>query len=206
MITVVFGNPGCGKTTDAIKRAIKSQKKYDHAYVNFEHTYDHAYLADLSDLGDWTFKPNSLILIDEAGIEYNNRAFKALPKKTIAWFKKHRHYRCDCIVYSQSFDDMDVTLRRLAVEYWLLYRIGPWTLSRRIYKKVGIDKQTSQIIDKYQFASLLWLLVWPLQYVMRDFKYRLTYRPRYYKYFDSWATDDLRVKEFPLPESPTADE
>lgn len=200
MITVIFGNPRCGKSTDCIKRGLKGKKKYNKVYINFEHSVPEVRIADLTDLGKWVFDDDSLILIDEAGIEYNNRAYKSLPKHTIAWFKKHGHYRDDVVVYSQSLD-MDITIQRLAEQLWLMYRMGPWTLSRRIYKRIGVDDNTKQLVDKYEMASWLWLLVWPLQYITKEWKFRITFRPFYYKYFDSWNREDLPVKDFPVPEN-----
>lgn len=198
MITTYFGSPGCGKTTLAVKMAIKNKKHYDYCFLNFDHNIDGAYIADLDGLGDWTFPDHSFIAIDEAGIEYNSRAYKALPKPAIAWFKKHRHYKCDIAVFSQSWEDMDVTIRRLSDHLWYLYRIGPFTLSRRIYKRVSVDKQTEQIIDGYKMASILWLLVWPLQLDCKLMpfapKFKLTFRPFYYKYFDSFSKDNIPVK------------
>ena len=114
MITVYFGSPGSGKTTMAVRRLLKERKHYENTFANFETSaadYDN---VSLLNLGTWTFPPNSLIQVDEAGIEYNNRKFKSLPQETIQWFKLHRHYRCDVDVWSQSWDDMDITLRRLA--------------------------------------------------------------------------------------------
>jgi len=56
-----------------------------------------------------------------------------------------------------------------------------------------------QIINEYRFASMLWLFVWPLQlgYPFQK-KFTLTFRPFYYKYFDSWETDDIPIKDFPV--------
>ena len=194
MISTYFGNPGCGKTTLAIKMAIKNQKNYDYIFLNFDHLIQNGYIADLNGLGEWTFPDHSFIAIDEAGIEYNSRAYKSLPKSAIAWFKKHRHYKCDIAVFSQSWEDMDVTIRRLSDELWYLYKIGPFTLSRRIYKRVTVDKQTQQIIDGYRMPSILWLLIWPLQLGWPfQKKYTLTYRPFYYKYFDSYSKDNIPV-------------
>jgi len=154
-------------------------------------------------LGEWTFPDVSYIAIDEAGIEYNSRAYKALPKTAIAWFKKHRHYKCDIDVFSQSWEDMDVTIRRLSDQLWYLYRIGPFTLARRVYKRVTVDKNTEQIIDGYHMSSMLWLLVWFLQLDKGLFapKFKLTFRPFYYKYFDSFSKDDIPVKSFPCVSS-----
>lgn len=199
MIRTFFGSPGVGKTTLACKMAKKNRNRYKHTYCNFFNTVPGCGSADLTDLGKWTFPTGSYIAVDEAGIEYNSRAHKTMPKPTISWFKKHRHYSCDLDVFSQSWEDMDVTIRRLSNQLWYMYKIGPWTLCRRVYKRVTVDKNTEQIIDGYKMASMLWLLVWPLQlgYPFQK-KFTLTYRPFYYRYFDSWEMDDIEVRDFTI--------
>lgn len=197
MIRTLFGSPGCGKTTYAVKLAMKKRKKYAHSFCNFSVTAKGVQSCDMEGIGEWTFPKHSYIAIDEAGIEFNSRAYKSLPKPAIAWFKLHRHYGCDVDVFSQSWEDMDVTLRRLSDQLWYLYRIGPWTLSRRIYKRVTVDKNTEQIIDGYKMASGLWLLIWPLQLGFPFVpKWKLTFRPFYYRYFSSWSTPDTPIKDF----------
>ena len=199
MIRVFFGSPGCGKTTQAVKHMRRTRRRL--CFGNFNHSVPNARVCDLSDLGEWTFPYGSYIMVDEAGIEYNSRAYKTLPKHTIAWFKLHRHHGADIDVFSQSWEDMDITLRRLTDELWYMYRLGPFTLCRRVFKRVTVDQNTEQIIDGYKMASGLWLLFWPLQLGWPfQKKWTLTFRPRYYKYFDSWDRDDtLPVREF-LPE------
>lgn len=199
MIRIFFAKPGAGKSTMCCALAKQYRKKYDHRYINFDNTVPGCHTCTLEDLGDWTFPPGSYIAIDEAGIQYNSRKTLSLPQKTIAWLKLHRHYKCDLDYFSQSYADVDITIRRLASELWLLYRIGPWTLGRRIYLRVGIDKNTHQIVDEYRFAKMLWLLIWPLQlgYPFEK-KFTLTFRPFYYRYFDSWTTDNLAIRHFPI--------
>lgn len=197
MIRTFWGNPGCGKTTLAVKFAKKKQKQYAHTFTNFQHTVPGSgYFDNLTGLGDWIPPESSWFGIDESGIEFNSRAYKSLAKSCIAYFKKHRHNKNDIDVFSQSWEDVDVTIRRLSVELWYMYRIGPWTLCRKVYKRTGVDKQTEQIIDKYKMTSMLWLFVWPLQLGWPfDKKFTLTFRPFYYKYFDTYEMLPIPVKE-----------
>lgn len=199
MIRTFFARPGAGKTTECVALAKKNFRHYDHVFLNFKNTVPGVHSCNLQGLGTWSFPKGSYIAVDEAGIEFNNRKYKSFPQETIKWLKMHRHYRCDLDFFSQSWDDCDVTIRRLSAELWLLYRLGPWTLGRRIYKRVGVDKNTHQIIDEYRMANMLWLLIWPLQlgYPFQK-KFTLTFRPFYYKFFDSWECDDLLVKSFPV--------
>ena len=60
MIRVFFGNPGCGKTTSACAFLKRAHKKYDFSFCNFSVSDEIASKADLTDLGLWTFPPNSL--------------------------------------------------------------------------------------------------------------------------------------------------
>lgn len=198
MITIYFGSPGAGKTTLACREIFKANKHYLYTFANFGCKCATADDVDLSLLGKYTFPPNSYLAIDEAGIEYNNRKFKSLSQDTIKWFKLHRHYKIDVSVWSQSWEDMDVVLRRLATKLYYIRKIGPFTLQRRVYKRVTIDKQTEQIIDGYKMVSMLWLFLKPLYYasflvgigflakLLLPFdEIKLIWRRRYYKYFDT---------------------
>lgn len=204
MIRVFFGSPGCGKTTLACCRFFKEQKrkqpKYDYFYSNFDNDLS-IKIPTLYDLGSWTFPEHSYIIIDEAGIEYNSRKYKTLDQKTIQWFKLHRHYKCDVDFISQSWEDMDITIRRLADELWYIKKFGPISIVRRVYKSVKVDDQTHQIIDAYQFGKLLkkflpfpfgvntWFIIW---------------RPKYYKYFNTFEKPNTPVRYWvPELDNPT---
>lgn len=207
MIVVYFGSPGSGKTTMAVRELKKAKKYYSATFANFGTTMADFDDISLDGLGEWTFPKGSYIAIDEAGIEYNNRKFKSLPQETIKWFKLHRHYSCDVSVWSQSWDDMDITLRRLADCLYYIKRLGPFTMIRRVYKRVTVDKQTEQIIDGYKMVHMLYLLLKPVYYasylllglgffvkmLFPGFdEIKLVLRAPYYKYFDTHAAPPLR--------------
>lgn len=212
MIRLFFGRPGCGKTTLVCKMLKQKQKYYCTTWSNVSNEVPgHNFYTDLEDLGEYTVPWNSYLAVDEAGIQYNNRSFKTLPKAAIRWFKLHRHYGVDIDLFSQSWEDTDITLRRLTDELWYCYRLGPWTLCRRVYKRIMVDENTHQIIDGYHMPNFLWLLVWPLWKIkLVDTKFMLTFRPFYYKYFNSWERYDLpeypRISSvIPSPSVPPSD-
>ena len=138
VLNVYFGVPGSGKTTFAAyltKWALRENalirfcRRYENAltkmilnskylkrridvYSNVPITG--AYRLDAKvDIGNFMIE-NAKVIIDEAGIEYNNRNYKSFPQEAVYFYKYHRHYKVSVDVFSQSYEDMDVTLRRLA--------------------------------------------------------------------------------------------
>lgn len=55
MITTYFGSPGCGKTTLAVKMALKNQKQYDYTFLNFDHLINNSSVCNLDGLGSGLF-------------------------------------------------------------------------------------------------------------------------------------------------------
>lgn len=199
MVDVYFGLPGSGKTTLAARIASKALKEGRKVYTDFSVcALKGCTHFDMATLGTVTPPRDSLLIVDEASIQYNNRNFKSLPHYVIKWFKLHRHYGVDIVVFSQSWDDMDITLRRLASRLWHIRRCGPFSFVRRIKKTIGIDKNTHQIIDKYAFCSILSkFLRLPLfkQLFMPVTPWYFLIRPVYYDMFDSWSAPQLPVAQ-----------
>ena len=169
MITIVFGGVGSGKTAYLQRLAVKFHKKRE-VYANCDLSFCHTFHT--SSLGFRSFPRGSLILIDEAGIEYNNRSFKSLPIETIEYLKLHRHYGVDIVVVSQAYDDMDITFRRLADRLFQIKKIGLFSLIRPINHRITIDKETEQIIDGYKFGSIFTFRAFPIPrytYLYRSF-------------------------------------
>lgn len=189
-IKIYFGVPGSGKTTHAAKVVLNNLKHGIRTFSNVRIVGSIYYNA--SDIGKIDMS-NADMIIDEASIEFNNRAYKSLPKQTIEWFKLSRHYGIRNIyVYSQSYDDMDITLRRLADELFVVRRsLIPYLFStRRIRVKIGIDENTHQVIDQYFFQRL---------------GINFYFGWHYWHMFDSWEAPALPVRNWYLSGFPNAD-
>lgn len=207
VVRVYFGVPGSGKTTYAAhlcKHCFKSSvgyrliQRFPNPVVKFLFRKSRAPIDVYSNvpiLGSYKLDPkrdlgvymvqDAKIILDEASIEFNNRKFKDMPPYVIKFLKLHRHYGTSIDVFSQSFDDMDITLRRLAHDFFLVKKsILPFFICiRRIHRKVGIDENTHQISDLYKFG----LPFLDDQYV---------FMPSVCKMFDSYDAPELPHKEF----------
>lgn len=182
-VKIYFGVPGSGKTTHAAKIVYKNLKKGIPTYSNV--IIKGAIKIDVSQIGKIMIQDCDLI-IDEASIEYNNRNYKALPKEQIQWFKLYRHYGVRNIyIYSQSYDDMDITLRRLSDVMYLVKKslIPGLIVTREISRKIGINQETHQIEDQFFFGFL---------------KMSFTFGRKYWKMFDSWEAPVLPSRKLEI--------
>ena len=209
VLNVYFGVPGSGKTTFAAYLTrwalhenviIRFCRKYRNPVTNavfnskyFKRRIDvysnvpitGAYQLDpKADIGNYMIE-NAKIIIDEAGIEYNNRSYKTFTQEAIYFYKYHRHYQTSVDVFSQSYDDMDITLRRLAQNFYVVRRslIPFCVVARRIRRKVGIDEHTKQITDLYSMGM-------PFLDTKRIFS------PPLWKMFNSYSRKELPQKEW----------
>ncbi len=187
MLTCYFGVPGCGKTTLLTKFAVrelrrirKGKSKYLHVYTNFY--CKGAERIDFKDLASFKVV-DSLILIDEITLDADNRNFKAFNNDTRDFFILHRHLCNDIIYATQSYDMVDLKIRRLTQELWYMSRsvvpfLSAFTSAKRIYRTISINEHTSELVMGYRFCNFIEALCTPnRKFVLRN---------RYYKYFDSF--------------------
>lgn len=153
-VVIYFGVPGSGKTTLAAKIAYQNARRGIKTYSNVP--VMGTLLISSSDIGKIDISDGDLIL-DEAAIDFNNRSYKTMPKQAIEWFKLHRHYGIGTIhVFSQSYEDMDITLRRLQTVMFRISRtlIPGVFMARRISVVIAIDKDTHQITEHHRWSGL----------------------------------------------------
>lgn len=181
-LIMVFGKKGSGKTTFLTKVAIRAIAKGQIVYSTIE--IPGTRLFNVNDIGKFTFQPNSIVLIDEVGMIWDNRNFKSFREDVRDFFKFQRQYKLTIYLFSQTFD-VDLKLRNLTDEMYLLRnRFRVWSVARRIDKRITIQKaeegKASSLVDDYQFAPLL-----------AGGSLIITFIPRWVKFFNSYDPTPL---------------
>lgn len=196
MIALYFGLPGCGKSTLMAKMAYKATRKgsrYKNVYVNFPVTVDGVKRIYWDDIGTYNLH-DGLVLLDEASVgAISNRAFGARSKKSdndriIEWFMMHRHACCDIILFTQRWDGVDASIRKGLLDrvYYIYKPLFTGWFRSKYYQipydiiipdpKDGNGEKLGEIVQGYCKPGL----------IGRLFNGGTIYRPKYYKYFDSF--------------------
>lgn len=191
MISLFFGLPGSGKTTIMASLAHKwsKRKRYDNIYCNVRLSIPGVTYIDNDCIGKYDLS-NCLLLIDEATLFADSRSYKEFSKDKIQYFLMHRHYRCDVYLFTQQWDGVDRKIRVITDRVYYIYKpilTGFWW-SKYYRIPYGIiipnpkkdQQKLGEIIQGYCKPSFLVRLLAPK-----------IFRPRYYKYFDSFETVPL---------------
>lgn len=183
----IFGKKGSGKTTMLTKLAYKYNKRHIPVYCNTE--IPGTYLIDAQDIGFYNFPPNSVIMIDEVSLIWDNRNFKSFKPEVGKFFRLQRHHKLTVYMFSQTFD-VDLKLRNLTDKMFLLQNFFGWlSYAKEIRRKIVVvdpsEDKESRIADK---------LVIPPWYTAIFGSREFIFVPRWAKYFDSHIIED------PLPE------
>ena len=194
-LIMVFGKKGTGKSTLLTKLALSYYMQGRKVFST--ETIPGTYKIDYKDIGYKMFPPDSVILIDEVGMIWDNRNFKSFDTRVRDWFKLQRHYHCTVYLFSQTFD-IDKKLRDLTDEMYLVEKkFRVFSYAKRILKRQVLNKSTAEspakIDEDLEFDSLL--LFW-------CGSRRLTFIPKYAKYFDSFTCPPLEEAEWEFTEFP----
>lgn len=211
MVELYFGLPGSGKTTLLTKfvyEAVKG-KKYDNVYCNIPLDIDGLIKITEDDLGKYQIE-NGLVVFDESTIAFDSRNFNKRSKNILDFFMLHRHYHTDIMLFAQGWDTCDKRIRQITDRVYYVYKgilTGHWYTK---YWRIPYDilfpdpkrgnEGLGQIIQGYKKPSV----------IVRLFA-RKCYRPRYYKYFDSWSApqlpalpDDRKNESISLSDNPSS--
>lgn len=192
-VSLYFGLPGAGKTTLMAHKAIKGvkDKRYKHVYGNVKMQIDGYTYIDNECIGKYDLS-DCLILIDEATLFADSRAYKTFDKGKLEYFLEHRHFNADICLFTQQWDGVDRKIRVITDRVFYVYKgklLGHWisTYYRIPYGIIIPDphkdkssEKLGEIVQGYCKPNLL----------VRLFAPKL-YRSKYYKYFDSWERTEL---------------
>lgn len=172
----LWGKKGSGKSSLLIKLMYHYAKRGYVVYTNMtDCLFPQARIIDLKLLGDFIPPPKSFLALDEVGMEYDNRKFKTFRDSTRDFYKLQRHYKVVVAMASQSWD-VDLKIKSLVDEFYLVSSFGPVSVARRIVKKIGLleagQNQESRPVENLKFASL--------------FSWYFTWLPKWSKFFDSF--------------------
>lgn len=196
MLTGVFGLPGAGKSTllaALADRAINQKQlfighkpfwtlplgeftHYERVYCNFPCVG--AYKLNFDHLGLFDFS-RSLILIDEIATLANSRDWKSFDSHKVEFFAKHRHQKCDVIYCSQSYRNMDITIREITAQLLYIRKQGEYTVVSPITKGFKVEPSMEE--------------AYTLQARLYSSRFK---RKKYYHLFDSYEHKEL-------PENPS---
>lgn len=192
MVKLFFGLPGCGKSTLLAAFAVKEAKRisrgrspYKYVYSNVPVDYPGITLIKNTWIGRFDLS-NALILIDEATLFADSRDYKSFSQPYKQFFLLHRHYHCDIFLFTQQWDGVDKKIRVITDRVYYVTKnklfFRSWTKCMRIPygiiipdSKKSSGEKLGEIIQGYSKPPFL----------IRLFSMRI-YRPRYYKYFDSF--------------------
>lgn len=174
-----IGNKGCGKSSTIAKHVKNDIRKGIHTYVNADDiNINGVRIYDTFDLGHKKVT-DAKIYVDEVSLFFDNRNFKNTSKEFIKWLREVRHNRLRVELYTQSYD-CDKKIRTMCDNIYIGQRwFRVLTIWRRLRKNVAIKEEAmtaeSQIVDELNFTP--WFLPGSI---------KITYIPRYIKYFDSF--------------------
>ena len=179
---LVFGKKGSGKSTYLVKVAKRYTQKGWTVYTNMdEFSMPGLRHFDIQHLGDFVPDENSVLLLDEVGMIWDARDFKAFKPSVRDFFKLQRHYRVIVYMASQTFD-VDKKIRDLCDGMFLHTNFARvFTLGKRITRKVVLTVSTSESESRIS-EDLVMLPFW---------NWTLTYIPKYARYFDSHSIPPL---------------
>ena len=161
-LNICFSSPGGGKTTLYAHIVDKLTRKKKKVYGNVPITlppeqaqYFRLIENPKKDIGRYDYH-RCTILIDESGVDFNNRDWKSTSQAFIKYIKYHRHFNCTMWWFSQSYNDMDKTIRTLADNIYHIKKTFFHMLGvnkrfklRKIDRLVGINQLTNQLEDIY---------------------------------------------------------
>lgn len=189
--------PGCGKTTLATALAVKTARrgKYRHVYTNYPVAHPLVETIPNNWLGTRQIE-YSAVFIDEATLWADSRDYKTFDYARKQFILLHRHYHTDVYFFCQQFNALDVKIRRNIDRVYFLEKprlFRSFTRIRKVPYGMYIpdgQKETHKIFKQKEYGEIQEGYRLDRGFLSTLLCQRL-FRPRWYKYFDSFDAPAL---------------
>lgn len=187
MVIEIHGFPGAGKTTVLTMIAQQLLKGRSclgippQKYVFTSFPCPGCYKINPMDIGKIDIS-DSVILIDEISAFFDNRNYKNLDNDTMMYFKLARHYKCHLCYASQSANDADKKIRSLVSTTYIIDKFLCFTAIKPIMKFHALVN--GEPGERFTIGGIT--------------TWKWCFRPKYYKYFDSYDAPELPKIEHEL--------
>lgn len=184
---LIFGKKGSGKSTLLTKLAIQALRSGKTVYTT--EYIPGTYQISIDDIGVYQFEPNSVLLVDEVGMKWDNRKYKEFKDYHRDFFKLQRHYNLTVYLFSQTFD-VDKKIRDLTDNMFLCKRVlRVFSVARKIDRTVVLNNSTAEapstIDENLTFVPFF-----------LPGATKITFIPHWTKFFDSFNVPELKYKYF----------
>lgn len=200
MIEILTGLPGGGKSFELTRRAIEGRKEGRRVLSNVPILG--AYKLTKQDLIDSAFEPGDLLIIDEAGADFNSKDWQLIPDGAYILFSQHRHLCLDMVVAVQEAVRMAKPLRELAQVYWWCEPSLIGWYQRRKFPNGYVHKRFRPIYFVHtRYTRFEDIGKFKLDDGLPPKKVRRLFRPEIARAYDTENKDlinERKVREFPL--------
>lgn len=132
-----FGLPGSGKSSFVCWRIFDELVKMDMGNSRYKRIYtncpvnipdDRVFVLPYTLMRSHDLLSGSLIIIDEAQMEFSDRSYKTFGKEDSLFFTQHRRFGYDVLVLTQKAGGVDKNVRLLSDScyYIMKSRLFPW--------------------------------------------------------------------------------
>lgn len=176
-LTYIFGLKGAGKSTFMLRMMLKDMANGWQIYTNMEDVVlPGVAIFNINDLVNHAPPPGSAVYIDEAGLVWDNRAFKDFDKGYTEYFKLQRKYKNKVVINSQALD-VDKKIRDLVDRMYLMTNVlGCIGVARPLKRTIKVleaqGNSESRLAMNLTFEGIT--------------KFQFFWMPKYWKYFDSF--------------------
>ena len=203
MVSLFFGLPGAGKTAYLTFRIVnylmlidtRSKKcRYENIWTNADVSISHPslHVVPFSDMVNYDLGERSVLLIDEAQLEFSTREYKTFTKDLLRLFTMHRHYGYDIETYTQRFNALDLNVRTLTVNVYYLRKGGIFRGVTHVYPvSYGIYIPRKKDTDSNDYGEIK-QGYWRWSFISALFHPRIVRKPLY-GLFESYCRPSLDI-------------